>query len=390
MSIKILHIDEKCTGCGSCVSICPKNALQLEYDKEGFYYPLLNAEKCINCKLCEAACHVLCSKTNKEIIRDYTPYMLKSYDKSILKESSSGGFFSLLAAKIIEKGGIVYGARYNYNLERLEHCSTNICRIEELLKSKYIESYMGKIFADVRKQLQTGRYVLFCGTPCQVKGLLQYLKTCKTNTQYLLTVRFVCHGVPSNKFFTDYKHYKEKKVGSKIVHIDFRPKTRGWRTSNIVLEFDNRTMIDELYQENYYYYYFQNNLTLRKSCYNCYLIEESYSDYTIGDFWGIFKFYPYNKDQEGVSLVLAHTEIAKKMLHILDCKKEILPQDAVEYIYNDASHKNKLYDVRCVEMRDIAKWGYMKNAIKKHRKEILMFKIKNKIILFFKKIKNGK
>lgn len=389
MPIKILHIDEQCTGCGACVSTCAKGALSLKYDKEGFYYPTLDRNKCVDCKLCEKACHILQEKKNGEsiVVRDYTPYMLKANDRTIVRKSSSGGIFSLLSEHVLKEGGVVYGARYNYELERLEHCSTDKCCIDELRKSKYIESYLGETFADVRKQLKTERKVLFCGTPCQIKGLLQYLYSRKTNIENLLTVRFICHGVPANKFFTEYKHWKERRVGAKITHIDFRPKTRGWRTSNILFKFENGKIVDELYQENYYYWYFQKNLSLRKSCYHCNLIEDSYSDFTIADFWGIGEHDPDNQDQEGISLVLAHTEQAENILKSLDCYKEQLPQESVEYIYKDAPHKNKIYSARNAEMNNIERNGYMGNAIKKLRKEIFIFKMKKRIISILNNIK---
>lgn len=389
MPIKILHIDDKCTGCGACVSTCAKGALTLEDNAEGFYYPILDKGKCVDCKLCEKACHVLCIRENeKGVVKDYTPYMLKANDKSIVMQSSSGGVFSLLSAKIIEEGGVVYGARYNYELERLEHCSTDDCSIEELRKSKYIESYLGNIFTDVRKQLQIGRKVLFCGTPCQIKGLKKYLEIKKTNIERLVTVRFICHGVPANKFFTEYKKWKENRVGSKITQIDFRPKTRGWSQSNILLKFANGKVIDEAYKENYYYYYyyFQINNTLRKSCYHCNLIEDSFCDYTIGDFWGLYKYSPDTKEEEGISLVLAHSMQAKEQLQQLDCSIKELPQEAVEYIYKDAKAKSQIYHKRQVTMAEILQIGYMNHAIKKLRKDIIKYKIKTRTVWILKKI----
>ena len=389
MPIKILHIDEKCTGCGACVSTCAKGALTLKYDREGFYYPVLDQDKCVDCKLCEKACHALADENKtQEIVRDYTPYMLKAQDKSIVMQSSSGGVFSLLADKVLSEGGVVYGARYNYELERLEHCSTDNCTIEELRKSKYIESYLGNTFSDVRKQLQSGRKVLFCGTPCQVKGLKKFLESRKTATENLQTVRFICHGVPANKFFTEYKHWKEKKVGSKITHIDFRPKTRGWSHSNMLLKFANGKTIDEAFMENYYYYYyyFQINNSLRKSCYHCHLIEESFSDYTIADFWGLFKYAPGTTEEEGISLVLAHTQQAKEQLQQLDCTIKELPQQAVEYIYKDAKTKSNIYENRKATMAEILQIGYMNHAIKKLRKPILIYKFKTRTVAILNKL----
>ncbi len=389
MPIKILHIDEKCTGCGACVSTCAKGALTLKYNEEGFYYPVLDKDKCVDCKLCERACHVLCNKKKEdEIVKDYTPYMLKANDRSIVMQSSSGGVFSLLSTKVLKEGGVVYGAKYNYELERLEHCSTDNCSIEELRKSKYIESFLGNIFTDVRKQLQSGRKVLFCGTPCQIKGLKKYLEFKKTNIENLITIRFICHGVPANKFFTEYKHWKENKVGSKITHIDFRPKTRGWSQSNIVLKFANGKSVDETHKENFYYhyYYLPINTSLRKSCYHCNLIEESFSDYTIADFWGVFKYAPGTKEEEGISLVLAHTTLAKEQLQQLNCTIKKLPQSAVEYIYKDAKAKSDIYKLREKTMSEILQVGYMNHAIKKLRKDILIYKFKTRTIKVLKKL----
>ena len=197
MSLSIIDMDKaKCTGCGACVSNCPKKALSLQYNEEGFYHPSVNEELCINCGACEKVCHALNSVQPDTPSRNFTAYMVKSNDASIVAKSSSGGAFSLLADKVLKEGGVVWGARYNFDKERLEHCSTDDCSLDELRKSKYIESYMGDSFSKVRRQLQEGRKVMFVGTPCQVEGLTTFLSARKVDTNNLLLVRFVCHGVP--------------------------------------------------------------------------------------------------------------------------------------------------------------------------------------------------
>ena len=391
MSLRILQIDELCTGCGACVSSCPKKALSLEYNAEGFYYPKVNKALCVDCNLCEKVCHALNAEKKEDIIsRDYTPYMLKAKSKDLVYKSSSGGIFSLLSDDVLSNGGVVYGARYNYNAECLEHCSTDHCDISELRKSKYIESYTGDIFKDVREQLLKSRKVLFCGTPCQIEGLNTFLKKRKVPTDNLLLVRFICHGVPSNKFFTEYKHWIEKKVKSKIVRLDFRPKTEGWRKSNLLLEFSNGKIIDEPHTYNYYYYYyyFQKNYLLRKSCYKCKRINYEVGDITIGDFWGIYKYAPQNNDQDGISLALFHTQKGLDVLNKIssNCEFEELPLSAVDYIYKDSSWRESCLQYRQQMMDDVLKNGYMPSVIKTVRGKILKRKFTDKIKKIIKEL----
>lgn len=381
MTLKILHIEDTCTGCGACVSSCPKQALNLSYNKEGFYVPHLKAELCINCKICEKSCHVLNSNIPFELSLNYKSFMVKATDKTIVTKSSSGGVFSLLANQILSEGGIVYGARYSFEKERLEHSSTDKCTIDELRKSKYIESYMGSTFKNVREQLLSGRKVLFCGTPCQVEGLHYFLTTKKTDTTNLLLVRFICHGVPSNKFFTEYKQYEEHKYKSKMISFDFRPKIKGWRSSDWEMIFDNGKEEKGPYYYYYYYSYFQKSNLLRESCYSCRRVFHEIADITIGDFWGINKFRPGNNEQEGVSVFLAHNRKSLEYLEVIkrQSKIEEIPLSAISYIYREVRDRAAKYNEYKDVMKHVVNKGYMTVAKQKLSLEISKRKIKDKI-----------
>lgn len=381
MSLKILGLNDFCTACGACISACTQNALQLIPNDEGFYYPTLNDCKCTNCKACEKVCHILNPmKVDGEKLT-YTPYMVQANSDELLRKSSSGGFFAMLSNAILNDGGVVYGARYNYNKERLEHCSTDVCSIEELRKSKYIESYMGNTFCDVYKNLKTGRPVLFCGTLCQVKGLKSFLSMKKACFDKLILVRLICHGVPSNKFFTEYKHFEERRKKSKVYHIDFRPKNHGWWSSNLIMKFENGKILDEDHTINYYYYCFQHNLFLRKSCYHCKLLNEIEGDFTIGDFWGIHIYNPGNKDNRGLSLVLVQSQKAKDIFQLIRKIADVreLPMNSVEYIYGDmAWRKSSLPESErlMISVKDI---GYMPALQKQIGNTIKINKVSNTI-----------
>ena len=49
---------QNCCGCTACMNVCPKAAIDMKEDFEGFLYPELDRSKCINCGLCETVCPV--------------------------------------------------------------------------------------------------------------------------------------------------------------------------------------------------------------------------------------------------------------------------------------------------------------------------------------------
>ena len=55
---------ENCTGCYSCENICPVDAINMEIDEEGFWYPKVQEHRCIDCKLCEKSCPIINKKTS--------------------------------------------------------------------------------------------------------------------------------------------------------------------------------------------------------------------------------------------------------------------------------------------------------------------------------------
>ena len=47
---------EECCGCAACYAICPKEAIKMIRDQEGFDYPKIDANKCVRCYLCVKSC----------------------------------------------------------------------------------------------------------------------------------------------------------------------------------------------------------------------------------------------------------------------------------------------------------------------------------------------
>lgn len=384
MPLKILHIEDLCTGCGACASACPKEALSMQEDELGFYIPVLDKEKCINCHLCEKSCHAINMTMPTCPIMNFQPSMVKAKDHDIVMKSSSGGIFSLLANWALNQGGVVYGATYDYNTQRLAHTSTDDCSLDKLRKSKYIESYTGNVFSQVHSKLKDNRIVVFVGTPCQIEGLIRFLEIKRADTTNLLLVRFVCHGVPSNSFFRQYKAYEEKNHHSTMVDFDFRPKFKGWGTPTWYVKFQNGKEIKDL---SYYYYYyyraFYDNISLRKSCYSCKRVFDNRADLTIADFWGLKRLKPESNEKEGISLVLTHSRKGEEALDSIknDCVIEAIPVTAMEYIFTEAKQHDKYRAAADIyQEKVISNNGqYMPATIQLYRNAITKLKVQNYI-----------
>lgn len=180
-----------CCGCAACVQICSKQCISLDEDKEGFLYPTVNRNLCIECGKCEAVCIELHSFEVHEPLKFFAA---QHFDESVRAASSSGGIFTLLAETVINDGGVVFGARFDSDWSVVHDFTETHEGLQAFRGSKYLQSRIGNTYRQAGKFLKAGRKVLFSGTPCQIAGLKRYLHK---NYENLLAVDFVCHGVPS-------------------------------------------------------------------------------------------------------------------------------------------------------------------------------------------------
>lgn len=323
---------EKCCGCWACVQRCPKQCITMVEDDEGFLYPKVDSSLCIDCSLCEKVCPVI---NQGEPRIPEAVYAAKNLNEEIRMASSSGGIFTLLAEDVIAKGGVVFGARFNEEWEVVHDYTETIEGLSAFRGSKYVQSRVGKCYSQVEEFLKKDRKVLFSGTPCQISGLKRFLRKEYDN---LLTVDFICHGVPSPGVWLEYlKEETARQCGRKnsvlphpilngrnarIDSISFRNKCLGWRKSCFALTFSvpdeyggkNSVLISEPLNKNIFLRGFLANLYLRPSCHACPAKSlKSGSDITIGDFWGIQNVMPEIDDDKGVSVVMVSTEKGKKI-----------------------------------------------------------------------------
>lgn len=303
----MINIQSKdlCCGCSACVSICPKKCINLKEDAEGFKYPVADAGSCIDCGLCEKVCPVI----NKDEERlPSRIYAVKHTDETVRLGSSSGGVFTYLAERIIDEGGVVFGARFNGQWEVVHDYAETKEGLESFRGSKYVQSNLGNSYAQAEEFLKSGRPVMFTGTPCQIAGLKKYL--CK-EYDGLLAVDVVCHGVPSPLAWRKYLAEVKCNDGSAISGINFRDKSSGWKNYSLSIDFtgEQSRTIRSKFAENEYMGAFLSNLSLRPICYNCPAkAGRSGADITLGDFWGIENVRPEMDDDRGVSLAFVYGE----------------------------------------------------------------------------------
>lgn len=191
----MIHITNRqdCCGCAACAQRCPKQCISMKEDAEGFLYPTVDTEVCIDCGLCEKVCPELNSGRERQPQKVYAAI---NKDEKIRLGSSSGGVFTALAEQTIDEGGVVFGARFDENWEVVHAYTETKEGLTAFRGSKYVQSRIGNAYKDAERFLRNGRKVLFTGTPCLVMGLKLYLGRDYDN---LLTVDFLCHGVPSPK-----------------------------------------------------------------------------------------------------------------------------------------------------------------------------------------------
>lgn len=296
--------DIDCVGCGACANICPENCLNMIADKDGFLHPKIDKNICINCQACEKVCPVINNKPKEN--KAVQPYAVYSKNDNVRSSSSSGGLFYTIAKHIIKHGGIVYGATFDENLYLNHKGVESIEDLYMLQGSKYVQCDTKFCFREIKTHLDTQRPVLFCGTPCQVEGLLCYLKKPYEN---LFTLDFICHGVPSPKAWEEYIKHQEKTFSSKVRSAAFRDKSKGWSYFSSKLEFVNQKEYSNIHYNDVFMKAFLQNLSLRKTCYNCkFKTVNRNSDITMGDLWGIKNILPDITDDKGVSVVFIQSE----------------------------------------------------------------------------------
>lgn len=361
-----------CNGCTACALVCPKDAIEMVEDDEGFIYPAIIDEKCIKCGKCLRTC----SNYSKEQDRKYTAYAAINANKEILAQSTSGGVYTALVEKLFsKKDSVCYGVAYNDKLEVVHMRATSLKEAEKFRGSKYLRSNILGIYEAVKKDLEDNKEVLFTGTPCQCAGLTTYLNKDYSN---LTLCDIICHSNPSPKVFNRYIKALELKENSKIKRYSFRSKSNGWDNLVPIVEYESGKIEDELT----FLTAFLRAIINRPCCYSCKFIKPfNFADITLGDFWGVDKLTNIKDYMDGTSLVLLNTEKGKVFFEdVQGLKLYKIDEDIDVFKYNhktpDNPHRNR---EKFFKKLDNKKDDDILDYINKMSRERLVRRILNKI-----------
>ena len=294
-----------------------------------------------------------------------TFYKFKHKDPNIEKHSSSGGAFTMLSDEILGAGGIVYGCVLNEKLNAVHMRATCKSERDQMRGSKYIQSNMSATFAQLAEDLRQNKAVMFSGTPCQISAVYNYLHLKKIQTDSLVSVEVICHGVGSNRFFHDYVKNKEEKYHSKAVSANFRSKYRAGQKQDMTIEFENEKAYHAASTNlDWFYSIYLRNLILRPSCYTCKFAKmDREADISIADFWG-------GKNAECYSLIVCNSSKGASLLKnqtagkLEEVDKETVHQPHMKAPCDMPKERNQFWNVYLNDGYDAVQTKFGNNTTK--------------------------
>ena len=317
---------QDCCGCGACMQICPTGAITMLADEKGFSYPAVDEGVCIHCGRCRLVCPM--ERTKKPLRQKNQPEAAaaRSCHLSDRLGSSSGGVFPVLARKILDEGGSVFGAAFTGSFSVAHGRAARRGEAEAFRGSKYVQSDMTGIWPMLGEDLKAGRWVLFSGTPCQIAAVRSFVSCSRLPEEKLLTCDNVCHGVPSPRIWQDYLEIVRKKAGpdARILRVSMRSKEASLTKTPLRIE-TSEGPADSITDRFSFRRLYSTGLVTRECCFGCpFARYEREGDLTLGDFWNARAAHLSIPTGEGISQILISTSKGKKLFDA--CRDQLQTQ----------------------------------------------------------------
>lgn len=314
-----------CTGCGACIDVCPKACIAYEENELDNIYPLIDMKSCIQCGQCRLVCPQLNPVSKNHIRKCYASW---SMDTTIRETSASGGVASELYIYLIKCGYKVIGTAWSQH-QVVFKITDEIKEVSEFRNSKYVFSIMGECYKHIVDLLKNEEKVFFVGLPCQIAGIKNFCKLKNVDTQNLILVDLVCHGVVASKYLLSHIKHIESRKKRKAKRIFFRnPQFHTWMF-NFTLEdnegifYRKRVKSNDCYQLAYH-----KALAYRENCYNCqYACRERSGDLSLCDFTSVGAVKEFAYTNRNVSCVMINTVKGEKLWEEILISKRIWAEE---------------------------------------------------------------
>lgn len=401
MNIEDKNILRECTSCQVCGAVCPKEAIHIELNKDGFYRPIIDQNRCIDCGICLKACYKYdeqISITTEEKLKVIPVYAASAKDDDVLNNTTSGGVADILCKHLIEEGYQCVGVNYDSEKDIAVNTIASTQKETDAFRgSKYIQSFTYPAFKELLGKKVGGKYAVF-GTPCHIYALDRHLRRIQKREQFLL-IDIFCHGCPSLTIWKKYvKELHQTTQGEVLDQIKFRSKYRGWGNFCVSAEKDHKTVYAGKKINDAFYTLFFSNLALNDSCSDCKLRSTfEYTDIRLGDFWGK----AYDMNHTGVSVVVPVSESGKKFFEQIKPQLNInvhqhqdyLPYQSYgkDYTFNSQRREKllSLINDEKAELKEAVRYYYQTQPltvkIKRHIKNLILL-MPNGVISVFKKL----
>lgn len=330
-----------CTGCGVCASVCGKNAITIQLDDEGFYKPVVDEDKCVECNLCKKSCY----KYDENLIQSDAHevcYAAVNKDDEQLRASSSGGISRVLMEECIYRGYKVMGCAYDTKENIAKSVvASSIDELDQFYGSKYFQSLTTEGFDEVLKDKTEQKYAIF-GTPCQIYGFSQTSKYKRNPEKYLL-VDIFCHGCPSMKLWKSYLSNTKNITGRETYDkVTFRSKTYAWHEYSMDFYYNTHKVTSKKSKDPFFDIFFGGDI-MNEACYDCNSRSTmAYGDIRIGDYWGE----RYDTNTEGVSAVVIKSRLGCLFFNSIKTKLKLEDAQFSNIIKSQSYCKTQVYNIK--------------------------------------------